>query len=79
MKNRARFLFHFPSVKDACVIAQSLSPEIQHRIPKSNVTFSVDKKTLKVTIESDDISSLRAACNSYLRWVQTALEVKNLV
>ena len=79
MTNKAQFLFHFPSSQDACVVAQSLSPEIQHKIPKAMVTFSVDKKTLKVTIESEDVSSLRAACNSYLRWIQTALSVKQLV
>jgi tRNA threonylcarbamoyladenosine modification (KEOPS) complex Pcc1 subunit len=79
MTNKARFLFHFPSSQDACVVAQSLSPEIQHKIPKATVTFSVDKKTLKVIIESEDVSSLRAACNSYLRWIQTALSVKHLV
>ena len=79
MTNKARFLFHFPSSQDACVVAQSLSPEIQHKIPKSNVSFSVDKKTLKVTIESEDVRSLRAAVNSYLRWISTALSVKQLV
>ena len=79
MTNKARFLFHFTSSQDACVVAQSLSPEIQHKIPKSNVSFSVDKKTLKVTITSEDVSSLRAAVNSYLRWISTALSVKQLV
>lgn len=61
------------------MVTQSLLPEIKHKIPKSNITFVIEKKTLKVTIESDDISSLRAACNSYLRWIQTALSVKQLV
>jgi tRNA threonylcarbamoyladenosine modification (KEOPS) complex Pcc1 subunit len=79
MTNKATFLFFFPSVRDASIVAQSLSPEIQHRIPKSNVTFIIDKKTLKITIKSEDVSSLRAACNSYLRWIQTALSVKQLV
>jgi tRNA threonylcarbamoyladenosine modification (KEOPS) complex Pcc1 subunit len=79
MTNQARFLLHFPSAKDACVVSQSLSPEIQHKIPKAAVTFSVDKKTLVVIIESEDVSSLRAACNSYLRWISTALAVKQLV
>ena len=79
MTNKATFLFSFSSFKDACIVAQSLSPEIQHRIPKSNVSFSVDKKELRVTIESENVSSLRAACNSYLRWIQTALSVKQLV
>jgi tRNA threonylcarbamoyladenosine modification (KEOPS) complex Pcc1 subunit len=79
MTNKAKFLIHFPSGKDARIIAQSFSPEIQHKIPKSNVTFSIDKKTLKVAIESEDVSSLRAACNSYLRWIQTAFEVTELI
>ena len=79
MTNKATFLFFFPSVKDASVIAQTLSPEIKHKIPKSNVTFSVDEKKLTMTIASEDISSLRAACNSYLRWIQTAFAVKELV
>jgi len=79
MTNQVKFLIEFPSGKDARIVAQSLSPEIQHKIPKSNVTFSVDKKILKVTIESEDVSSLRAGCNSYLRWIQTAFRVKELV
>ncbi len=79
MTNKALFLFSFPYAKDASVIAQSLSPEIKHKIPKSTVTFSVDEKALTMTIESKDLSSLRAACNSYLRWIQTALSVKQLV
>jgi tRNA threonylcarbamoyladenosine modification (KEOPS) complex Pcc1 subunit len=79
MTNQVRFRIDFPSGKDARIIAQSLSPEIQHKIPKSNVTFSVHEKTLEVTIKSDDISSLRAACNSYLRWIQTAFAVKELI
>lgn len=77
--NQARFIFHFPSSPDAALIAQSLSPEIQHKIPKSTILFSVKGKELTLTIESDDVSSLRAACNSYLRWIQTALSVKQLV
>lgn len=79
MTNTVSFLFFFPTTKDASVVTQSLLPEIKHKIPKSNITFVIEKKTLKVTIESDDISSLRAACNSYLRWIQTALSVKQLV
>ncbi len=79
MTHKATFLFFFSSSSDAAVVEQSLSPEIKHKIPKSSVTFSVDKKTLTVQIESEDVSSLRAACNSYLRWVQTALSVKQLI
>jgi len=79
MTKKATFLFSFPSSKDASVIAQSLSPEIKHKIPKSMVTFSINEKKLTMVIEAEDLSSLRAACNSYLRWIQTALSVKQLV
>jgi tRNA threonylcarbamoyladenosine modification (KEOPS) complex Pcc1 subunit len=79
MTKKATFIFFFPSGKDASVIAQSLSPELKHKIPKSTVTFSVDEKKLTMTIDTDDISTLRAACNSYLRWIQTALSIKQLV
>jgi tRNA threonylcarbamoyladenosine modification (KEOPS) complex Pcc1 subunit len=79
MTKKATFFFFFPSAKEVSVITQSLSPEIKHKIPKSSVTFSVDEKKLTMTIESEDISSLRAACNSYLRWIQTALSVTQLV
>lgn len=79
MTSKATFLFYFDSTTDASVIIQTLSPEIKHKIPKSVITFSVEKKNLRVTIESEDISSLRAACNSYLRWIQTALSVKELI
>ncbi len=79
MTHKATFLFFFSFAKDASIIAQSLSPEIKHKIPKSNVTFFIHEKQLTMTIESEDISSLRAACNSYLRWIQTALSVKQLI
>lgn len=79
MTKKATFLFSFPSTKDASVIAQSLSPETKHKIPKSMVTFSINEKKLTMVIEAEDLSSLRAACNSYLRWIQTALSVKQLV
>jgi tRNA threonylcarbamoyladenosine modification (KEOPS) complex Pcc1 subunit len=79
MTKKATFLFSFPSSKDASVIAQSLSPETKHKIPKSMVTFSLNEKKLTMVIEAEDLSSLRAACNSYLRWIQTALSVKQLV
>ena len=79
MTSRARFIFSFSSPQDAVVVAQSLSPEIQHKIPKSSVSFTVEKTQLTMTIESEDVSSLRAACNSYLRWIQTALAVRRLV
>jgi tRNA threonylcarbamoyladenosine modification (KEOPS) complex Pcc1 subunit len=79
MTNTARFIFHFPSKKSAGIVAAALSPEITHKIPKSLVSVSCSGPTLSLSICADDVSSLRAACNSYLRWIQTALAVEELV
>ena len=76
---KVRFVFDFDSIKEAKVIAESLQPEIKHKIPKTNVDVSISEKTFSLSIEAKDVSSLRAACNSYLRWINTALNVKRTV
>ena len=75
----AHFIFNFDSEEEARIIAESLDPEIKHKVPKTNVKVSLSKKTFTLQIESSDISSLRAACNSYLRWINTALNVKKTI
>ena len=76
---KVRFVFDFDSTKEAKVIAESLQPEIKHKIPKTNIDVSISEKTFSLSIEAKDVSSLRAACNSYLRWINTALNVKRTV
>lgn len=76
---KAKFIFSFDSEDEAKIVAESLNPEIKHKIPKTNVEVSLDGKTFLLEIEANDISSLRAACNSYLRWINTALNVKKTV
>ena len=76
---KANFVLVFDSEEEARIVAESLSPEIKHRIPKTKVEVSLSNKTFSLEIEAKDISSLRAACNSYLRWIKTALDVKKTV
>jgi len=78
MKN-ASFIFNFDSEKEALIIKKSLSPEIKNKIPKTNIKISLYKDKISLKIEAKDISSLRAACNSYLRWINTALNVKKTI
>ena len=73
---KATLIFNFDSEKENKIIYESLIPEIKNKIPKTKVKLSYDKKDLLLEIETNDISSLRAACNSYLRWINTALNVK---
>jgi tRNA threonylcarbamoyladenosine modification (KEOPS) complex Pcc1 subunit len=78
MTKTAIFSFFFQSCDDAQVVADALTPEILHRIPKTKVEVQVEEKTLILNISAKELSSLRAACNSYLRWVDTAVKVAQL-
>ena len=75
----ANFSFEFDSKEDARAIANSIEPEITHKIPKTKVDIILSENTINLKIETDDISSLRAACNSYLRWMATAQSVRNKI
>ena len=75
----AKFTFYFDSKEEVNIIVKSLIPEIKQKIPKTNVEITHSDKTLYLKIETNDISSLRAACNSYLRWIDTALSVKKTI
>ena len=75
----ASFIFNFDSSEEARIVSQSLNPEIKNKIPKTDVKINLSDKSFNLVIEAKDISSLRAACNSYLRWINTALNVKKTV
>ena len=75
----AKFVFNFDSKDEARIIAEALEPEIKHKIPKTEVNVTLSDKTFSLKITTNDVSSLRAACNSYLRWINTALNVKKTV
>lgn len=79
MINKASFIFTFKGSEESKLIAKAISPEIHHKIPKTFVTLSFSKNILTLTIKSDEISTLRASCNSYLRWINTAIKVNELV
>jgi len=76
---KACFIFNFDTTEDAKIIAEALNPEIKNKIPKTSVEVFLSNKKFILKIEAKDTSSLRAACNSYLRWINTALTVKKTV
>ena len=75
----ASFIFNFDTNDEARVVAESLNPEIKQKIPKTKIKTNISGKTFSIEIQATDISTLRAACNSYLRWINTALNVKKTV
>jgi len=62
------------------IVDESLAPEIEHPTSeRSNVTMSSKKGEVIISIEASDIVALRAAINSYLRWVGAILDVVDAV
>lgn len=58
----------------AKIVSGALSPELTERIPRTNVTVESDERHVVVRIDAEDHNSLRAALNSYIRWMSVAEE-----
>ena len=58
----------------ARVVSGALTPELTERIPRTRVMVESDDRHVLVKIEADDHNSLRAALNSYIRWMSVAEE-----
>ena len=76
---KVSFVLDFENIDDARVVYNSLNPEIKHKLPKTKIEVKLEETIIKIDIDADDLSSLRAACNSNLRWINTALNVKKTV
>ena len=69
----------FEERKDLDIIFRSVKPEVEKEIPKTKVSIEKIDNKMILRIESKDTSSLRAACNSFLRWIETARYVKEVI
>ena len=76
---KTNFVFQLDSKEDADIIIRSLKPELKKRISNTKIDIKISEKKILLNIEAENISSIRAACNSYLRWIKTALDVKNSI
>ena len=56
------------------VIQGSLSPELGERIPRTRIEVERREDEITVKIEAEDQNALRAALNSYIRWMNVAEE-----
>lgn len=69
----------FEERKDLDIIFRSVKPEVEKEIPKTKVSIEKIDNKMILRIESKDTSSLRAACNSFLRWIETARSVRDVI
>ncbi len=62
----------------AKTVMRSLAPEVGREIPRTRVEIEADAEAVILRIDAADVSALRAALNSYLRWIKISEEIGNI-
>ncbi|MGO9386707.1 MAG: KEOPS complex subunit Pcc1 [Methanobacterium sp.] len=76
---KAEFEMEFENPWEAEVILKSLEPEITSApSQRSSTNLKLVNNILKMEIDAADVTSLRAAINSYLRWIRLSYDVIKL-
>ncbi|HDH44566.1 MAG TPA: hypothetical protein ENG66_04150 [Thermococcus sp.] len=73
---KAKIEIVFDCEEEAKLVENSVKPEVMDNVPKSKVGMQRESNLLFLFIESEDVSSLRAACNSYLKWMDTVIRLR---
>lgn len=60
--------------RNAGVVTGALSPEMSERVPRTSVEVVKGDGEVTIRVEAEDLASLRAALNSYIRWADVAEE-----
>jgi KEOPS complex subunit Pcc1 len=68
----------FPT-DDANDIFQALRPELEDELQRSRASLAPDHGFIRLRIEGDDIVSIRAALNTWVRLVKIAFEMVNVL
>ncbi len=63
---------------DAESVYGAIAPEAGRDIPRTRTSASFEDGRMVLRVEATDLSALRAALNSYLRWIMVAEEVNGL-
>jgi KEOPS complex subunit Pcc1 len=59
-------------------LLRSISPEAGREIPRSRVHGQMEDGQLVLRVEADDLAALRAALNSYIRWMIVAQDMSKM-
>jgi tRNA threonylcarbamoyladenosine modification (KEOPS) complex Pcc1 subunit len=73
-----QFTFTFDSEEQATHIARCLQPEIKKDSSQMIIHLTQQKHKLFLRISATHTVMIRAAVNSYLRWIETAYSVHSL-
>jgi KEOPS complex subunit Pcc1 len=61
------------------VVAKALHPETVREISRTQVAIEEDDSLYMINIKAKDTSSLRAALNSYLRWMKVTEDTYKII
>ena len=75
MKGIADLVFPAENEED---VFQALRPELEDELQRSKVKLTRGQGFIRLRIEGDDIVSIRAALNTWLRLVKIAFEMANI-
>jgi KEOPS complex subunit Pcc1 len=59
----------------AMTILASISPEAGREIPRTKIEVHAGPGEVVLKVQASDLAAMRAALNSYLRWMQIAEEM----
>ncbi len=70
----------FDSQKQLSTLLEALTPETKARVTKrANVMLESEGLFLVLTVEANDTVALRATLNAYLRWINSMINVMQVV
>lgn len=82
MANRAKAVVRlkFSSEKQLTTLLDALMPEANAPVTgRANVELEKDGLFLLLTVEADDTVALRSTLNAYLRWINSTVNVIDVV
>ena len=74
---RAELFFPLDSAT-ARAVHGALAPETEAEVPKTVSRVTLEPSGVRIVVDAEDLSSLRAAVNSHLRWVDAAAKAAAL-
>ena len=77
---KASVRLKFASQKQLSTLLEALTPEANAQVTRrANVKLEKDGLFLILNVEADDTVALRATLNAYLRWINSMINVMNVV
>lgn len=64
--------------KRPSVLLHAMAPELGREVPRTSARARMERGRVVLSIEARDLSALRAALNSYLRWIRIVRDVMEI-